>query len=428
MSSFLVFFSMTAIIFLYSYILGGGASILLLYMLVMAPLISVIITSLLPKRIVVYSELAGGQIEKDGVLKINVIIENKSVIPVPFLDITFMKAINFSIPHASTIRLSLGSLQKKTITMKYTAIARGACEIGIEKIVLRDFIGLININMQKYIDMSRHRRETKVLPRMVDIKPTSKIIMNLKNSKNISALEEVAVTSNSYNGELGYECREYIPGDSLQKVHWKLSAKKDILMVRKEQSTAKGKKLIVIDPLNISLLVRSDEKVNLFSRIFSSAETEEFNNNYYRAEDKLLEAVLSVTNTIINVGIEAIVYLFESDQWIQYSLKDVRDVIQLRYKLSEYKFINDINYKMENRIPLTNITEQWGRGSNVSVGELIVFTANYDYEYPRLLDKCLNYNINVDLVCVKESSIANIKERENFWVLSDQKDLAEVFS
>ena len=29
--------------------------------------------------------------------------------------------------------------------------------------------------------------------------------------------------------------REYIPGDKLQNIHWKLSAKKDILMVRTMQ-------------------------------------------------------------------------------------------------------------------------------------------------------------------------------------------------
>jgi uncharacterized protein (DUF58 family) len=34
----------------------------------------------------------------------------------------------------------------------------------------------------------------------------------------------------------GYEFREYQAGDSLHKIHWKLSAKKDILMVRKDEA------------------------------------------------------------------------------------------------------------------------------------------------------------------------------------------------
>lgn len=50
------------------------------------------------------------------------------------------------------------------------------------------------------------------------------------------------------DSEPAAEVREYIPGDELKTVHWKLSAKKSALMVRKREKTG-GKRLNLLLPL-----------------------------------------------------------------------------------------------------------------------------------------------------------------------------------
>ncbi len=43
------------------------------------------------------------------------------------------------------------------------------------------------------------------------------------------------------------EVREYIPGDAIKNIHWKLSAKKDLLMVKERLRMSTGKLRIVLD-------------------------------------------------------------------------------------------------------------------------------------------------------------------------------------
>ena len=45
--------------------------------------------------------------------------------------------------------------------------------------------------------------------------------------------------SNVPNAEI-YDIREYVPGDPLKRIHWKLSAKKDMLMVKESQEETAG--------------------------------------------------------------------------------------------------------------------------------------------------------------------------------------------
>ena len=42
------------------------------------------------------------------------------------------------------------------------------------------------------------------------------------------------------------EVREYIPGDAMKNIHWKLSAKKDLLMVKERLRMSTGKLLMVV--------------------------------------------------------------------------------------------------------------------------------------------------------------------------------------
>lgn len=52
-----------------------------------------------------------------------------------------------------------------------------------------------------------------------------------------------------------YEVREYIPGDELKTIHWKLSAKQDRLMVRERLATGREK-------INVLLPLGEDKKIN----------------------------------------------------------------------------------------------------------------------------------------------------------------------
>ena len=67
--------------------------------------------------------------------------------------------------------------------------------------------------------------------------------------------EENELNRTGINFDPDYEIREYIPGDDLKSIHWKLSAKKDELMVRERLSAGH-------DKINILLPLSDDRQDN----------------------------------------------------------------------------------------------------------------------------------------------------------------------
>ena len=248
--NFIVYFFMIIFIFLYNYIFGGESSVTILYALILMPLISILLTYPVKSRIEIFFRILSRELEKDGMTSVELTIKNKSIFPAPFIIISFIEALNLSISHPSNISIFLGPMQSKTITVEYKAKYRGVAKIGVKDIVLKDYMGFLKYSLLKDIKEKQNVGEVVVTPRLIHIKPNNKIF---KSSDNIK--QDAEETTNSlltWSGEPGYEFRQYIPGDSLQKIHWKLSAKNDTLMVRKDEGSGVAKKLLIIDDVYAS--------------------------------------------------------------------------------------------------------------------------------------------------------------------------------
>ena len=86
----------------------------------------------------------------------------------------------------------------------------------------------------------------------------------------------------SANVAPGYEHREYVQGDPLKRVNWKLSTKKNKLMVRLDEAVASVQPLIILD---------------LFRRSDATAAEAVLN------EEKLIQAVFGLLELMIEQGI-----------------------------------------------------------------------------------------------------------------------------
>ncbi|MBO7395493.1 MAG: DUF58 domain-containing protein [Ruminococcus sp.] len=86
----------------------------------------------------------------------------------------------------------------------------------------------------------------------------------------------------SANTSPGYEHREYVHGDPLKRVNWKLSSKKDKLMVRLDEAVASVQPMIVLD------LYRS-----------SSAKPEEA----ILGEEQIIRSVFGLLSLLVKQGI-----------------------------------------------------------------------------------------------------------------------------
>ncbi len=116
----------------------------------------------------------------------------------------------------------------------------GLNRLEIDEVILRDFLGIIYIS-------SPIRPEpvaAAVLPRIVDYSGPEVPPSLLPSDDD----EQEASQQPLSGGIPGYEHREYVPGDTLRRINYKLSAKKRTLMVRKDENIAAQSTDIVIAP------------------------------------------------------------------------------------------------------------------------------------------------------------------------------------
>lgn len=425
MVKFIVYFLMIVFMSLYNYILAGESSILILYALIFVPLFSAIFTYPVKARIEISFQIPKGELEKDSAADVKLTIKNNSIFPAPFIIISFVESLNLSISNSSNISVFLGPMQSKSITVKYKAKYRGVAKIGIKDIVLKDYMGFLKIPLLEDVQKKQSIREVIVTPRLVHIKPSNKILRSSNNVK-----EDTENLSNNFliwSGEPGYEFKEYVPGDPLQKIHWKLSAKYETLMVRKNEGISDGKKLLIIDPY-ISLGER--ERDLLKSK--KNHNTEEI----LMIEEKILEGVIAIANLNVTFGKEIDICLLEGDKWNKYFLTDAKSILWLKYKFAHFEFKWSLDSEDLKRIPPVDVIAKDGDKHNSKIGDTIIFTGTEDELLVNEINKLLDYGVAVNIVMIENSKDNEDGKKDvlyskmmldNLWVIDVKEDFDKAF-
>lgn len=123
-----------------------------------------------------------------------------------------------------------------SISVHFTALHVGVCRIGIQRVVLHDGFGLFH---WAYAPRLHPCRELIVLPIPFDTWP----IAFPKNDMAVRTTprddEELTAPSDT---------RAWRPGDPMKRIHWKLSARKRELLVRKFEEPRPNDTLVLCDP------------------------------------------------------------------------------------------------------------------------------------------------------------------------------------
>lgn len=432
MANFILFFFMFVIIYFYSYVIGGETSMLMLYMFFVSPIVSLLLTWPLKNKIDINIQISQSEVEKEGILTAKVHIKNRTILPIPFVIINFIKAPNFANPSFSQIKVALGPLKERTVTAQYVAVTRGISEVGVENIFLRDYLGFFNFSMLKCLEAYQYKGQVSVLPRIINLKPNSKILISSMNSgAGYEDSAQSSISSFSFTGEPGYEFREYMPGDPLHKIHWKLSAKTETLMVRKDEARSLPKKRIIVDPYLATDIEGNKKAIKRSSGKKASFEEIEMENRII--EDRILESLLAVANITIKASRNIELWLLENGTWVEYTINEPVDVNKLQHKLTNYTFINTIDSLK--RIPISHVLGSMGN-RRATGGEVMIFTGCYDKDLAPFLNEFLYYKINVEMVVVKKpEENTNLKEEQyldnkggTMWILTTEDDMVEAFS
>lgn len=132
---------------------------------------------------------------------------------------------------------------EKQLPVRYTM--NGAYRYTITEFTIRDFLGFISL--KKKADAMA---EVNVYP---DGKSYVSFDLN-DMSRGMTESEETMKKGHDFSDVS--DVREYIPGDKLMSIHWKLSAKRDILMVKDRVAMSDQQMIILMD------IAGTDEQVD----------------------------------------------------------------------------------------------------------------------------------------------------------------------
>lgn len=151
-------------------------------------------------------------------------IENKSVLMVSTLRVTisYLNAVEATKSYLK-IDTPVHFLNTDEICLKLASSYCGKIEAKIEKIRIYDLFRLTSMKLKPQKDSASFY----VLPKMTAVEPS---VINYSNP-----LSESSAYSKHRPGDDPSEIfglHEYVPGDRISKVHWKVSAKEDKLIVK----------------------------------------------------------------------------------------------------------------------------------------------------------------------------------------------------
>lgn len=132
-----------------------------------------------------------------------------------------------------------------TLTLPVVATYPGLLKISVSRVYIKDLMGFFRL--KKNVEQTA---ELSILPRAVTDTAYEKTALE----QGMLESEESSKRGNDFSDV--QEVREYIPGDKLMSIHWKLSAKRDILMV-KDRVSMSDHQLVIVPELFI------DQPVNL---------------------------------------------------------------------------------------------------------------------------------------------------------------------
>lgn len=294
----------------YTWFYGGFLSFTMLFITLLTPVVS-------------FASLAGNYyffrmgenlneriFIKGDCARYRLLLGNEGFVPIPYLTVTMYHEGRILCSDMTSMQLSLAPFAKKEYVYEMPLHFRGRYSIGVRSIVFRDFLGMFAL---------KHR---PIERKSILVKPRIRLIAH----KTIPAamVSEGNVLAGLYepgNDEM-VDIRAYVPGDSLRKMHWKLTAKTGKAMVRDMRNELDNDILLLLD---VGMAADQNESTLL-------------------QEDCLIEEAVSQSQYLLAHGMPARI-CFWRDEPVILRAATPGDFLKAYELLSEVKFNQDSRFE-----------------------------------------------------------------------------------
>lgn len=227
----------------YMFLFDREAGGIMTVFLIVVPLISVILTIATRKKIQFDILSPEETLKKKSTEKISVLIRKNTIFPVPIVSFSFRTSEHFMKPEYDVYRFSMSENRELKIDIPIYPEICGAAEVTVCDMTITDYLGIFRFRL-KFPPVSR---TLCILPDVTELEDGGEILRSIYSTLPDNDDDDAVSAVIGKSAFPGYEYREYVPGDSLKKINWKLSSKKNQLFVRMDEASGMTLPDIVLD-------------------------------------------------------------------------------------------------------------------------------------------------------------------------------------
>lgn len=365
--------------FIFVYFYGGKLPYMFFYTTIIMPLVSIFIVLVISFRFKYIQEIDKNHIVKGDHVKLIFRIINEDIFLYPYIKVNFYGTNTIFFNQFISQRLSIEPFNIKDFSYDLECKYRGSYDIGIKSIEIEDFLGIF-----KYTYKVQETKSVTVYPKITYLEKFYLKTNYLSEAHSImnTKLEDMTTISDT---------RKYAYGDSLKRIHWKLSAKKNELISKNYQSTSQICATIFLDLQELNLTVEENTII----------------------EDKLIDAAGAVIYYCLSQLIP-INFVFYSD-----GIKNIKANSLLEFD-EIYKILAKIRFKEE--IPLDQLMEVYFEDYLLKTNVLI-FTASLTYSLYNQIYKNKFSGNEISLIYISNEELTGEKASESENILTNLPEI-----
>jgi uncharacterized protein (DUF58 family) len=352
----ILYLSLLIITFTFVYYYGGKVPNMLFYTVLVLPIVSFTYMLIGYFMLKYEQSLDNDLIFKGDKVTFTVNITNRSFFILPYISISFLNDKGGVIQKHKINNISLQPFSKREVSIDYIYKYRGDFKLGVSTIEVQDFLGIFKFTLK-----NKKPLYITVYPQIIDIDEF--YLSSGYLSDNVSSIgggqEDISTIE---------EINKYNYGDSLRKIHWKLTAKTNELMIREYEKVGSRSAILILDLQSNNFEVEKNAAI----------------------EDKLLETTIAILRYCIYNDAEVkLIYDSKGINAINYS--NSLDFQKAYETLAKIEFNQKTSFKdiIESEV-----------NCNIGKADIIIATFNINYILYEELNKAILLGCNITLIYI----------------------------
>lgn len=311
----------------FTHYLDGDIGVVVWSFLILAPLISIFLSWNAHRQITAEFD-SPTYLAKGRHFTVKVTIHSDGKLPIPFLRCRIHAGANFLQEDIRPVQSAMTAEEPLEIPYALTAQFAGCAEISLQELSVSDYLGWCRFPVKSLPQTVR----IGIIPEIPSLS-NANVILHTVSDIVLTQDDEEEESSAAVSAQTmpGYIHREYIPGDNLKRINWKMSAKRQKLLVRMDEAAATVRPTVILD-------LQPEDSPEALKR-----------------RELIMEGALGFLILLVRQGIPCTIRFASGQLWKSLLLENEDAVRNAAVEIAAADFLND-----GNRIDLSAVHEKAG--------------------------------------------------------------------